>query len=100
MSDFSHIEAILTLAEREVIGHEPSQHRCGVYYALLQESLPYLRELLTHAKAKAEGLAVLRRELEIAESNASERSDPASNEENDAEIRRLREVIARHEVTA
>jgi hypothetical protein len=98
MSDIIHIEALLMLADREVVGHEPVPQRCGSYYALLHESLPYLRELLEHKKAKAAGLAVLRRELEIAESNATERSDPASNEENDAEVRRLREVIARQEV--
>ena len=40
------------------------------------------------------GLELLRRELAIAESNATERSDPASNMDNDECIRVLREKIA------
>ena len=99
MSDIRHIEAIVTLAEKELSPGEWS-HRAGVLSALLCESLPFLREYSEHLKSKAARLAVLRRELEIAESNATERSDPASNEENDAEVRRLREAIALHEVSA
>ncbi len=99
MSDIRHIEAIVTLAEKELSQGEWS-HRAGVLSALLRESIPFLREYAEILAAKAAGLAVLRRELEIAESNATERSDPASNEENDAEVRRLREVIARQEVNA
>ena len=43
---------------------------------------------------KLAGIELLRRELAIAESNASERSDPASNQENDECIRLLRAKIA------
>jgi hypothetical protein len=99
VSDIVHIEAILKLAD-SALSHGTTQDRCGVYSALLSESLPFLRELVESKRRRAEGLAVLRRELELAESNATERSDPASNEENDAEVRRLRELICQHEVGA
>ena len=45
-------------------------------------------------KLQAAAVELLRRELAIAESNASERSDPASNEENDECIRVLRAKLA------
>jgi hypothetical protein len=95
MSDAKHIGAIITLAERE-LSEGDWTHRAGVMSALLQESLPYLRRQLV----REQELDVLRRELAIVESNASERSDPASNAENDEEIRRLRTLIESHEVTA
>ena len=43
---------------------------------------------------RAAAADILRRELAIAESNASERSDPASNEENDEQIRVLRAKLS------
>jgi len=91
MSDAKHIEAILTIAEREI---ESSEYRAGVLNALVEQSLPYLRRQLAAEKT----LEVVRRELADAESNASERSDPASNQEADDLIRTLRSLIAKLEV--
>jgi hypothetical protein len=65
-----------------------------VFRALVDQALPYLRQL----RDREHGLNVLRRELAIAESNASERSDPASNADNDEDICRLRALIQQHEV--
>ena len=95
MSDAKHIAAILTIADRELARND-WHDRVGVFHALLDQARPYLRQL----RDRELGLDVLRRDLAIAESNASESSDPASNQENDEEIARLRAAIARHEVTA
>ena len=93
MSDSKHIEAILTIADREMA--RPDWHdRCGVFRALLEQAMPFLREMSEDLRDKETALALLRRELEIAESNASERSDPASNADVDEEIRTLRSKIA------
>ena len=95
MSDATHIESILRIADIEV-AREDWHDRCGVFYALLSQSIPFLRRL-RDIEARRESL---REQLHEAERNASERSDPASNQENDEEIARLRALIARNEVTA
>jgi len=93
MSDIRHIEAILTLADRELATPSEMAGKAGIYFALLDQAVPFLRELLEVKKAKAEKIAAVRQQLAIAESNCSERSDPASNEENDAEVTRLRMAL-------
>jgi len=95
MSVAKHLDAILTIADRE-LAREDWHDRGGVFRALLEQALPYLRQL----RERAHGLDILRRELAIAEANASERSDPASNADVDEDIRRLRSLIQQHEVTA
>jgi hypothetical protein len=95
MSTLRHLDAILTIADRE-LARDDWHDRGGAFRALLDQAMPYLRQL----RDREHALDVLRRELAIAESNASERSDPASNAENDDEIRRLRAVIEQHEVQA
>ena len=95
MSAAQHLDAILTLADRE-LARDDWHERGGIYHALLDQALPYLRQL----RDRERGLDVLRRELEIAEANASERSDPASNADADEDIRRLRSLIQQHEVAS
>jgi hypothetical protein len=63
-------------------------------HALVEAALPFLRTLRDAEMKKAAAVEILRQELAIAESNASERSDPASNEENDECIRVLRAKLA------
>jgi len=93
MSDTKHIEAILTIAEREM---NSGEYRAGVLNALLEQSLPYLRRQLQAEKT----LEIVRQQLAEAESNASERSDPASNADLDDLVRTLRSLIAKLEVPA
>jgi hypothetical protein len=93
MSAARHLDAILTIADLE-LARDDWHERGGVFRALVDQALPYLRQL----RDREHGLNVLRRELAIAESNASERSDPASNADNDEDICRLRALIQQHEV--
>ncbi|NDD77840.1 MAG: hypothetical protein EBZ43_10480 [Betaproteobacteria bacterium] len=87
-----HIEAIVTMAEREV-SRAISPERSGVYFALLEQALPYLRNLLGHERECDERLRRLQSHLKVAEMSCGERSDPASNQDNDADVRRLRSEI-------
>jgi hypothetical protein len=91
MSNTKHIEAILTIAEREF---DSEERRAGILSALLEESIPYLKRQLQAEKT----LDFVRQQLAEAESNATERSDPASNEDLDDLIRTLRTLISTLEV--
>ena len=89
MSVTQHLDAILTIADRE-LARDDWHERGGAFRALIDQALPYLR----HLRDRSHRLDALRRELAIAEANASERSDPASNADVDDEIRTLRSKIA------
>ena len=91
MSNTKHIEAIITIAEREF---DSEERRAGILSALLEESIPYLKRQLQAEKT----LDFVRQQLAEAESNATERSDPASNEDLDDLIRTLRTLISTLEV--
>jgi len=93
MSNTKHIEAIITIAEREF---DSEERRAGILSALLEESIPYLKRQLQAEKT----LDFIRQQLAEAESNATERSDPASNEDLDDLIRTLRTLISTLEVTS
>ena len=93
MSDLKELQAIIVLAEKEMSRIDWAD-RNGASHALLEAALPHLRELADIRSKRATAADILRRELAIAESNASERSDPASNEENDECIRVLRAKLA------
>ena len=95
MSEAKHLDAILTIADRE-LARDDWHGRGGVFYALLVQSVPYLQRM----RDRAHGLEMLRRELATAEANASERSDPGSNADVDQDIRRLKALIQQAEVTA
>jgi hypothetical protein len=87
------LQAIITLAEREMSRIDWTD-RNGASHAILEAALPHLRELAGIHAERAAAADILRRELAIAESNASERSDPASNQENDECIRVLRATLS------
>jgi hypothetical protein len=87
------LDAIITLAEKEKTRGD-WHARGGAMHALLEAALPFMRTLRDAEIKKAAAVEILRQELAIAESNASERSDPASNEENDECIRVLRAKLA------
>jgi hypothetical protein len=93
MIDIMELNAIITLAEKETTRGD-WHTRGGAMHALLEAALPFLRTLRDAEIKKAAAVEILRQELAIAESNASERSDPASNEENDESIRVLRAKLA------
>jgi hypothetical protein len=45
--EIRHLSAILAMADREVSQDAgPDSGRCGVYFALLSNALPYLRKML------------------------------------------------------
>lgn len=90
--DPQHIEAILTIATRE-LERVSWRCRCGAWRSLLEQSMPFLREMAKDLRDREADIEKLRRKIAVAESNASERSDPGSNEENDETILKLRDAI-------
>ena len=76
------IDAVLLLGYRELAKDEQS---VGVLRALLSEALPMLSQLRQRE--------VLLMQLREAEAGSGERSDPASNQEIDEEIERLRKEL-------
>lgn len=93
MIDIRELDAIITLAEKETTRGDWHE-RGGAMHALLEAALPFLRKLRDAQIKKAAAVAILRQELAIAESNASERSDPASNADVDEEIRIIKAKLA------
>lgn len=99
MTDLRALNAIITLADRE-LSRDDWQDRSGALRVLLEESMPYLRGVADRLRETHEALAILRRELALAESGSGERSDPASNADRDEEVAILKAKIAELEVAA